>query len=125
MAAGLGSALYDMMDPVYITECWLTFLMKGAYAVAAGLVAKKLKCGEYLKDLIATTAGATTYAVLYLGKSFLKTWLVGGTTVDAAFLALGLKVPATIFNMAVAILIAPVLTTAIRKALEQNHISLN
>jgi len=125
MAAGLGSAIYDMTNPAYISECWLTFLMKGAYALAAGLVAKNLKCGEYRRALLATTAGASVYAVLYLGKSFLKTWLVGGTTVQAAFLALGLKVPATIFNMAVAILIAPVLSTAIRKALEQNHITLD
>ena len=37
----------------------------------------------------------------------------------------GLKLPATLFNMGVAIIIAPVLSKAIRKALEQNHISLN
>ena len=125
VAAGLGSAIYDMTDPVYITECWLTFLMKGAYALAAGLVAKHLRVSDYLRDLLATTAGAVTYAVLYLLKSFLKTIIVSGVAADAAFLALGLKLPATIFNMAVAILIAPVLSTAIRKALEQNHISLN
>ena len=125
LAAGLGSAIYDMTNPAYIGECWLTFLMKGAYAVAAGLAAKHLKCGSYLRDLLATTAGAVTYAVLYLIKSFLKTMIVSGTPADAAFLAMGLKLPATIFNMAVAILIAPVLSQAIRKALEQNHISLN
>ena len=37
-AAGLGSAIYDMMNPAYIAECWLTFLMKGAYGLASGLV---------------------------------------------------------------------------------------
>ena len=69
VAAGLGSAIYDMMNPAYISEAWLTFLMKGAYALASGLVARKLKCGTYLRDLIATSAGAVTYAVLYLAKS--------------------------------------------------------
>ena len=125
LAAGLGSAIYDMTNPVYISEAWLTFLMKGAYALASGLVARKLKCGTYLRDLIATSAGAVTYAVLYLAKSFLKTMIVSGTPADAAFLAMGLKLPATIFNMAVAIIIAPILAIAISKALEQNHISLN
>jgi uncharacterized membrane protein len=125
LAAGLGSAIYDMTNPLYISECWLTFLMKGAYALAAGLVFRHLPLKEYLRDLIATTAGALTYAVLYLGKSYLKAVVVSGLTADAALIAAGAKLPATIFNMAVAMVVAPVLAKAIRKALEQNHIALN
>ena len=125
LAAGLGSAIYDMTNPLYISECWLTFLMKGAYALAAGLVFRHLHLKEYLRDLIATTAGALTYAVLYLGKSYLKAVVVSGLTADAALIAAGAKLPATIFNMAVAMVVAPVLAKAIRKALEQNHIALN
>ena len=125
LAAGLGSAIYDMTNPIYISECWLTFLMKGAYAVAVGLTFKQLRVGEYLRDLLSTTAGALTYAVLYLLKSFLKAMIVSGVTAQAAVIAVGTKLPATVFNMAVAILIAPVLSIAIRKALKQNHISLS
>ena len=125
LAAGLGSAIYDMTNPLYISECWLTFLMKGAYALAAGLVFRHLHLKEYLRDLIATTAGALTYAVLYLGKSYLKAVVVSGLPADAALIAAGAKLPATIFNMAVAMVVAPVLAKAIRKALEQNHIALN
>ena len=125
IAAGLGSAIYDMTNPIYISECWLTFLMKGAYAVAVGLTFRHLHVGEYLRDLISTAAGAVTYAVLYLLKSFLKAMIVSGVTAQAALIAVGTKLPATVFNMAVAILIAPVLSIAIRKALKQNHISLN
>ena len=125
LAAGLGSAIYDMTNPLYISECWLTFLMKGAYALAAGLVFRHLHLKEYLRDLIATTSGALTYAVLYLGKSYLKAVVVSGLTADAALIAAGAKLPATIFNMAVAMVVAPVLAKAIRKALEQNHIALN
>ena len=125
LAAGLGSAIYDMTNPIYISECWLTFLMKGAYAVAVGMTFRHLHVGEYLRDLISTAAGAVTYAVLYLLKSFLKAMIVSGVTAQAAIIAVGTKLPATVFNMAVAILIAPVLSIAIRKALKQNHISLN
>ena len=125
LAAGLGSAIYDMTNPLYIGEAWLTFLMKGAYALAAGLVFRHLHLKEYLRDLLATTAGAVTYAVLYLCKSFLNTMIVSGTTASAALVAVGLKLPATTFNMAVAMVVAPVLAKAIRRALEQNHISLN
>ena len=125
LAAGLGSAIYDMTNPLYISECWLTFLMKGAYALAAGLVFRHLHLKEYLRDLLATTAGALTYAVLYLGKSYLKAVVVSGLTADAALIAAGAKLPATIFNMVVAMVVAPVLAKAIRRALEQNHIALN
>ena len=125
LAAGLGSAIYDMTNPIYISECWITFLMKGAYGLAAGLTWKHLKIRPYLRDLIATTAGAVTYAVLYLGKKYLETMLVGGVTASGAMVAVVSRLPATTFNMAVAIIIAPILSTAIRKALKANHISLN
>ena len=125
LAAGLGSAIYDMTNPIYISECWITFLMKGAYGLAAGLVWKRLKCGDYLRDLLSACAGAVTYAVLYLGKTFLFAMIVNGVTAQAAVIAAGAKIPATTFNMAVAIIIAPILSTAIRKALKQSHISLN
>ena len=125
LAAGLGSAIYDMTNPLYIGEAWLTFLMKGAYGLAAGLVFKHLKVREYVRDLLGTTAGAVTYAVLYLGKTFVKAVVVSGLTAQAALVATAAKLPATTFNMAVAIIIAPVLSKAIRKALAQNHIKLN
>ena len=91
LAAGLGSAIYDMTNPIYIGEAWLTFLMKGAYALAAGLVFKHLHLKEYLRDLLATTAGAVTYAVLYLGKSFIEDHFVLGLPLDAVLLTVGQK----------------------------------
>lgn len=126
LAAGMGSAIYDMFDPMYISECWLTFLMKGAYGVAAGLIAHAgHKEWGYGKALLGTVAGAITYAALYLAKSWLKTALVGGVAPYAALLAtLAGKLPATIFNAAVAIIGAPLLAVAIRQALKKNHLSL-
>ena len=114
-----------MTNPAYISEAWLTFLMKGAYALAAGLAWHHLPLKSYLKDLLSTCAGALTYAVLYLCKTFLTAMIVNGVTAPAAVIAAGAKIPATVFNMAVAIIIAPVLAQAIRKALDQNHIKLN
>ena len=64
LASGLGSAIYDMTNPLYISECWITFLTKGAYGLVPGLVLGK-KDWNYWKAAIATAAGALTYAVLY------------------------------------------------------------
>ncbi len=125
LAAGLGSAVYDMTNPMFLPECWLTFLMKGAYGLTAGLViragGKQWGC---VKSVLAAVAGAVTYALLYLLKSYLKAILVTGLDANAAWLAVAGKLPATVFNAGVAILFAPVLALAISKALEKNHLSL-
>lgn len=128
LASGLGSALYDiLLNPAYISECWITFLTKGAYGVAAGLVIRAgLKKWGYWKALFATAAGALTYAVLYLAKSyFYSGLLVGGLTPEAALINVWSKVPATVFNAVVALVAAPLLAVTIRKALERSHIKLD
>ena len=127
MAAGLGSAIYDMFNPLYISEAWITFLMKGAYGLASGLIAVcGKKEGGYAKAVAAAVAGALTYAIAYLAKSyFYGGLLISGLTPDAAWLAVLGKVPATVFNAVVAVIFAPILAVAIRSALKKNHLSLN
>lgn len=121
LAAGLGSAIYDMTNPAYISECWITFLTKGALALAAGLAAGKGHW-SYGRAMAATAVGAGTYAALYLAKSyFYSGLLISGLTPDAAALTLVAKLPATAFNAVVAILFTPPLAIAIRRALERNH----
>ena len=126
LSAALGSAIYDMMNPLYISEAWITFLTKGAYGLVAGLIAwGSTKNWNYVKALIATVAGALTYAVLYLAKSyFYNGLLVHGYTSSAALADVVAKLPATTFNAVVAIVFAPVLAVSIRKALEHNHLTL-
>lgn len=126
-AAGLGSMLYDIIFyPAYLSECWITFLTKGAYGLAAGLIiCVGGKEWGYGKCVLAAISGAVTYAVLYLAKTyFYSGLLIQGLTADAAWVAVISKLPATVFNAAVAIIFAPVLAVAIRKALRRNHLTL-
>lgn len=124
LAAGMGSAIYDIMNPLYISECWLTFLMKGAYGVAVGLIVLQGK-KSYFKATLASAVGALVYATLYLAKSyFYSGLLIKGLTPDAAMLTVISKIPATVFNAVVAIIFAPILGTAIRAALDKSHIEL-
>ena len=134
LAAGIGSMIYDFTNPLYIAESWITLLTKGAYGLVAGLVflaASKLfqkqegaVWASYVKAALATTAGAVTYAVLYLLKSYIKSIVISGLTHDAAMLALAAKLPATIFNGVVAIIFAPILIVAIKAALKKNHLEI-
>lgn len=126
LASGLGSALYDLTNPLYAAECWITFLTKGAYGLAAGLMVWKAK-GKwgYGRAAVATVAGALTYVVLYLAKSyFYNGLLLKGLTPAAALTTIVAKLPATTFNAVVAIVFAPILAVAIRKALERNHLTI-
>lgn len=127
LAAGMGSAIYDMMNPLYISEAWITFLFKGAYAVAAGLIIRTgSKEITYPRSILATAVGAVTYAALYLLKSFYYNGiLLHGLTVEAAAITVVAKLPATIFNAVVAILFAPILAKSISAALKKNHLSLD
>ena len=125
LAAGMGSAIYDMFNPAYIDEAWLTFLMKGVYGLAAGLVLKlSRKKPGYFSCILASLAGALSYAVLYLIKSYYKAILVQGVAAGAAWIVVLDKLPATVFNGAVAVVFAPVLAIAISKALKKNHLTL-
>ena len=127
LAAGMGSAIYDMMNPLYISEAWITFLFKGAYGLMAGLAAwSGKKEWSYAKAVAATVMGALTYAVLYLCKSYFYNGLIlSGLTADAALIAVVAKLPATIFNAVIAIVCAPLLAMSIRTALKRNHMALD
>ena len=125
LAAGLGSAIYDMMNPLYISEAWITFLTKAAYGLAAGVVCRKSDW-TYARATFATVAGALTYAALYLAKTcFYSGMLLKGLSLEAAALTVVTKLPATTFNAVVAIVCAPLLAVTIRQALKRNHLSLN
>jgi len=132
LAAGLGSAIYDMLNPLYISECWITFLTKGAYGLVAGLIAwwggkawKATNGRSCLKAYLATIAGALAYAALYLFKSYFYSGiLLSGLTHKAALLNVVAKLPATTFNAVIAVVGAPLLAIAISKALEKSHLTL-
>lgn len=128
LASGLGSALYDLTNPVYVAESWITFLTKGAMGLVAGAVAFQLLKKEgarYGKYLVSTVLGCVVYYILY----FVKTFLISGLFAEEGSAALGTaaiiaKIPASVFNAAVAIIIAPPLAIALYKALEKSGLSL-
>lgn len=127
LAAGLGSFLYDMTNPLYMSEAWITFLTKGIYGLFPGLTMLLWKKNwGVVKAGIAASAGAVAYAAAYLAKTY---WWSGifkhGLAPEAALVTVVSKIPATVFNAAVAIIFAPILAVSIRKALEKSHLTLD
>ena len=127
LASGLGSALYDLTNPLFAAECWITFLTKGAMGLVAGLAVKgSLSRGEltYGRSLLGAACGCAAYYVLYFTKCFLYDGiLLEGLQPMVALGILPLKLPASIFNAAVALVAAPPLALAIGRALRNSGLS--
>ena len=128
LASGLGSALYDLTNPLFVSECWLTFLTKGAMGLGAGLVMRKVSHREaptYPRCLSGAVLGCVIYYILYFAKSyFYNGLLVEGLQPQVALITLGAKVPASLFNSIIAIAAAPILCLLIRNALKRAHLKL-
>ena len=125
LAAGLGSAIFDLFDPLRIMEAPITFLTKGVYGLVAGAVFFKVFKGKsnYVNEAVASALAALSYIVLYLAKSFFYNGLLlKGLSADAAWLAVLERVPVSVFNGVVAVIFAPVLGVALHKALKAAHL---
>ena len=121
----LGSALYDLTNPAFAAECWITFITKGVMGMVTGLAMKDRVTPKYGRCTVAAALGCLAYYILYFFKSFAYDGLLlGGLTASVAGAALVLKIPASLFNGAVAIIIAPPLCLALRKALQKTNIQM-
>ena len=69
-ASGLGSAIYDLTNPAYAPECWITFLTKGVMGMVAGLAMKDRETPAYGRCTVSAALGCVAYYILYFFKSF-------------------------------------------------------
>ena len=124
LAAGIGSLLFDFTDPRFVSDCWITFITKGAMGLAAGLaVTGALKKDQltYTRALAGTAVGCVVYYILYFAKTFFYTGLLKqGLPAPGAWLLVIDKIPASVFNAGVALVAAPPLTLAILAALKRS-----
>ena len=121
IAAGAGSGLFDLMDPVFAPTFWITMITKAIMALVAGLIMHKVRFGkDSVRVWIAGLCGSVTYCVLYVTKNILEGALVKGFSWKVAITeTLITKVPVTLFNGVVAVICAGVLTLSLRPALRR------
>ena len=129
-AAGLGSAIYDVLLGGYTYEAVITFISKFAMAWVTGILYQKwvLSKGEkswkenLLPIIISCVLGALTYVALYM----LKTWIfkmyvepVPADTIPGVMVA---KLVPSLINAAFAVVTAPIFFHAVRPALKAGGI---
>ena len=119
-AAGMGSALYDLM--LYnegIINLLITFVSKFAMAWVCGKLYNGTQEKEVnsLRLILACVAGALTYVALYMLKSGIYGAIAGNFWAPVVS-----KFPASIINAGAAIVAAPIFYHAVRPALKSSGI---
>ena len=111
LAAGLGSALYDMTNPAYIASAPFTFAFKFMLAAVCGWIAwaKGSRAENHGQNILAAIAGSATYMVLYLG-------------LGPVLLSVATKAVTSGVNAVIAVIVSVPLCAAIRLALKKSHL---
>ena len=125
LASGFGSMIFDLTDPVFAPEAWITLirfflmgLIAGSIAHAGGRKGRSLKL-----NLIAAIAASSFSLLFYIGKSVLTQMaLAGNFTVNQLMIALGAispKIIAGSINAVAAVVISIILIKPLVAALDR------
>lgn len=119
LAAGLGSALFDLFDPVFFTSAPITFVTKFALAFVAGAIYRKRnELVDKKRLVIAAILGQLTYVFLYLLKTYITNKFVMGFTNEAVMAELIPKAGVSLFNALISIIIAFILAMPLLKSVK-------
>ena len=117
LAAGLGSALNDLVSGYGPDECLVTFVSKFLMALICASIARSSR--HRGRVTLACAVGALSYVVLYMCKTFVYRRFVYGLPLQAVWLVMLEKLPASVINAVFASVVAPLLYAALRPALEK------
>ncbi len=120
LAGAIGSALYDLTNPLYAPEMWITFINKFFIGFLTGLVShwRGRKSLSLRWNLTGAVLGSLSYVILY----FLKSWLQGAFVFSLApgspmLIFLATKCFTSTINAVLAVAVAVPLWEAIRRPL--------
>lgn len=122
LAAGIGCLLFDLTHGYDLIQCAITFVSKFAMAYVAGKIAfgAGKNAADHKRNVVACVVGAWTYVALYMLKTFIYQRFVYGFPADAVWVTMGAKFPASAINAVAAMIVAPILYTAIAAALKSS-----
>ncbi len=111
LSSGLGSAFFDLLNPIYLTSAPFTFAFKFLMAYVCGKIAYfgRSNADDMKKNLLGSVTGAFLYVVLYLSKSYFKDIFVKGLPQTGAIAATVTRLWASTVNAIVGVIIALIL----------------
>lgn len=117
LAAGIGSAVYDLTNPLYVASAPFTLAFKFLMAFVAGTVAHHR--GNLRWNLVGCGLGSLTYTALYVAKSFLSNLWFKELPLAAAWIAVMPKLAASVVNALIAVVVAAPLAVWVSMALKR------
>lgn len=130
VAAGLGSALYDVTLGGYdAVGCLITFVSKFLMAFVCSVlyrlyIRKTKKTARITVSMyLIAAAGALLYVLLYMTKTFLMGIIVDGLNVNGVWVKMLAKLPASLINACAAVIVAPPLFIALKLPLDKAGVS--
>lgn len=120
LAAGIGSMIYDLLDPAYVTESWITFIRFFLIAFICGVIAyaRKSNGENKAQNVIAAAVGAFSSVALYAVQCVVKL-MITGSSFSAAFVASLPKLSVSAINAVIALVFAVILVFPLRAALKR------
>lgn len=118
LAAGIGSMIFDLLDPIYITSAPFTFMFKFAMAWICGMIALHGKEEKKWRYILGAVIGALSYVVLYLSKTFIENTILG-YELETVLLTVLQKGGASVVNAILAAAISVPLALILRPALKK------
>lgn len=106
LAAGLGSMLFDLTNPMFIVSAPLTFIFKFAMAWICGWICALPGKSIKVRLIEGSIAGSLSYVFLYLLKNFLDSVLVVNMPMQGVWMLMLQKGSVSLINAAIACLIA-------------------
>lgn len=117
-AAGVGSMLFDLTSPVYISSAPFTLAFKFAMAWLCGKIVKNRS--DRLHFIVGSTAGAFLYVTLYIVKNFVEYYFIFSMPLEGVLLMSMQKGIVSCINAVLSIAIAVPLGLILRPIIEES-----
>lgn len=118
IAAGLGGFFYDLTNPVYAKEAFITFILKFALGFVAGKISQMNAKNKTVLNAVAAVAGSLTYWVLYLFKNFINEYYIIKNPMETVITKLVLKGSTSLINAVIAVVFSLILYPVFLKAIK-------
>lgn len=119
LAAGIGSMLFDLTNPAYLTSAPFTFAFKFLMAWLCGKIIFKCNMGLKTRFTFGAATGAFLYVLLYVSKNFIENRFVLGLPMEAVMLTAAQKSAVSGVNAVIAVIVAVPLGLALRPAVSK------
>lgn len=120
LAAGIGSMLYDLLDPKYIVDAPFTLIRFFLMAFICGIICfrKSPKSNQIVRNILGTTVGSLFSLAFYFVQSIIKQLLLG-QPFEVAVINILPKMGTSLINALLAVVLACVLAPIIKTALKR------